>query len=99
MMPSPRLSEEDGYRDPRADWRRAAACRSVDPELFFPVSSAGPSVTQTERAKAVCATCLVRLHCLQFALVTHQQHGVWGGMSEQERRVEARRRSWTRGIA
>jgi hypothetical protein len=54
-MPSMRLSADDGYRDPRADWRRLAACRSADPEMFFPVSSMDPSMVQTERAKAVCA--------------------------------------------
>jgi WhiB family transcriptional regulator, redox-sensing transcriptional regulator len=73
------------HREPRADWRDHATCRSVDPELFFPVSPAGLSLDQTERAKAVCAVCPVRPECLQFALATRQAHGVWGGMSEQER--------------
>jgi WhiB family transcriptional regulator, redox-sensing transcriptional regulator len=75
-----------GHREPRADWRDHAACRFADPELFFPVSPAGPSLDQAERrARAVCATCPVRRECLQFALATRQAHGVWGGMSERER--------------
>jgi WhiB family redox-sensing transcriptional regulator len=67
------------------DWREFAACRSAEPELFFPVSAAGQSLDQAERAKAVCAVCTVRRECLQFALATRQDYGVWGGMSEQER--------------
>jgi WhiB family transcriptional regulator, redox-sensing transcriptional regulator len=76
------------HREPRADWRKHAACRSADPELFFPVSPAGPSSDETERrARAVCAVCPVRPECLQFALATRQPYGVWGGMSERERGV------------
>jgi WhiB family transcriptional regulator, redox-sensing transcriptional regulator len=67
------------------DWREFAGCRSAEPELFFPVSAAGQSLDQAERAKAVCAVCTVRRECLQFALATRQDYGVWGGMSEQER--------------
>ena len=62
-----------------------AACRSTDPDLFFPISSSGRSVAQVAEAKAVCAGCRVRRECLAFALRTHQVHGVWGGLSEQER--------------
>jgi WhiB family transcriptional regulator, redox-sensing transcriptional regulator len=50
------------------------------------VSAAGPSRERAEQAKAVCAVCPVRRECLQFALATRQAHGVWGGMSEHERR-------------
>lgn len=66
-------------------WRTLAACRSVDPDLFFPISSSGPSLAQVAQAKAICAGCPVRRECLAFALRTHQVHGVWGGLSEQER--------------
>lgn len=72
------------------DWRESAACRSAEPELFFPVSSQGQSATETEHAKAVCAGCPVRRECLQFALATRQAYGVWGGMSESERRTHLR---------
>jgi WhiB family redox-sensing transcriptional regulator len=64
------------------DWRILAACRGADPELFFPVSG----LDQVQRAKAVCGGCLVRRDCLLFALATGQQYGVWGGLTETERR-------------
>jgi WhiB family redox-sensing transcriptional regulator len=72
---------------PDAGWRESAACASADPDLFFPVSANGRSEQETERAKAICARCTVRRECLQFALATRQAYGVWGGMSEHERRV------------
>jgi WhiB family redox-sensing transcriptional regulator len=68
-------------------WRSRAACRSADPDLFFPVSASGASLEQVTEAKAICARCCVRRECLAFALATRQAHGVWGGMSEQERRL------------
>lgn len=67
-------------------WRESAACQSAEPDLFFPLSPHGQPTAETERAKAVCARCPVRRECLQFALATRQAYGVWGGMSEQERR-------------
>jgi WhiB family transcriptional regulator, redox-sensing transcriptional regulator len=67
------------------DWRQRAACRHADPELFFPISAAGPGRGQVAEAKAVCARCPVRPDCLSFALSTRQAHGIWGGLSEQER--------------
>jgi WhiB family redox-sensing transcriptional regulator len=76
---------------PDQDWRLLAACRHMDPELFFPVSASGSSLDQITQAKAICAGCPVRRRCLAFALVTRQRHGVWGGMSEQERRLWARK--------
>jgi WhiB family redox-sensing transcriptional regulator len=69
------------------DWWRAAACRSADPEIFFPVSSVGPGREEVARAKEVCASCGVRRQCLQFAIATRQLHGVWGGTTEEERRL------------
>jgi WhiB family transcriptional regulator, redox-sensing transcriptional regulator len=71
------------------NWRRLAACRFTDPDLFFPVSASGASVKQVAAAKAVCAGCQVRRECLAFALATRQVHGVWGGMSAEERRLAA----------
>ena len=71
--------------DPKRHWRSAAACRSCDPDLFFPVSSSGPSVGQAAKAKQICTQCLVRRECLAFALRTRQAYGVWGGLTEQER--------------
>ena len=58
-----------------AGWGPRAACRSADPELFFPVSGAGPSVAQIAEAKTVCARCEVRGECLAIALATRQLQG------------------------
>jgi WhiB family transcriptional regulator, redox-sensing transcriptional regulator len=69
------------------DWRDLAACRDSDPELFFPVGNAGPSLLQVDRAKQVCAGCKVRTPCLEWALASGQEAGVWGGTSEDERRA------------
>ncbi|HEU5391093.1 MAG TPA: WhiB family transcriptional regulator [Streptosporangiaceae bacterium] len=67
------------------NWRALAACQSFEPDLFFPVSSAGNSLEQVAQARAVCACCLVRRQCLAFALRTRQAHGIWGGLTAQER--------------
>jgi WhiB family transcriptional regulator, redox-sensing transcriptional regulator len=68
------------------NWWNLAACRSADPELFFPISATGAGLADTARAKAVCASCRVRKPCLDYAIGTRQVHGVWGGTSEEERR-------------
>ena len=73
------------------DWWPRAACVSADPELFFPISSGGPSTAQVEAAKAVCECCQVQEECLSFALSTGQAHGVWGGKSAEERQFMAQR--------
>ena len=72
------------------DWRLRAACRSADPDLFFPVSRSGPSIEQVALAKAFCRACQVRRECLAFAVATQQAHGIWGGLSEQERHAVGR---------
>jgi WhiB family redox-sensing transcriptional regulator len=66
------------------DWRDRAACRDVDPDLFFPVGSFGPAQEQIERAKAVCGECSVIADCLAFALIALPD-GVAGGMTPTER--------------
>jgi WhiB family redox-sensing transcriptional regulator len=68
------------------DWRQKASCRSVDPDLFFPVGTTGIALDQIEQAKAVCRACEARQECLEFALATNQESGVWGATSEEERR-------------
>jgi len=68
------------------DWRARAACRDVDPELFFPVSALGASVAQIEEAKQVCRACPVCGPCLRWALERGEKAGVWGGKTEDERR-------------
>ncbi|MGH8908799.1 MAG: WhiB family transcriptional regulator [Egibacteraceae bacterium] len=71
-------------------WRAKAACLDEDPELFFPAGSTGRAIEQAERAIAVCARCPVRSACLEWALDTGQDAGVWGGTSEDERRAVRR---------
>lgn len=81
------------------DWRHRAACRDEDPELFFPIGNTGPALVQIEEAKQVCRRCPVMESCLQWALDTGQDAGVWGGHSEDERRALNRRRQRTRARA
>jgi WhiB family transcriptional regulator, redox-sensing transcriptional regulator len=66
------------------DWRHQAACRDVDPDLFFPIGTAGPAQRQTARAKAVCTRCPVIADCLAFALVALPD-GIAGGLTVTER--------------
>lgn len=68
------------------DWRHRAACREEDPELFFPLSEMGPGARQAAEAKAVCARCPVRAECLDYALENGLDHGIFGGLTEEERR-------------
>jgi WhiB family redox-sensing transcriptional regulator len=67
-------------------WRDQAACRNKEPDLFFPIGTSGPALTQLAEAKSVCHGCPVASKCLAWALETGQNSGVWGGMSEDERR-------------
>ncbi|MGH8901211.1 MAG: WhiB family transcriptional regulator [Egibacteraceae bacterium] len=67
-------------------WRNRAACLGEDPEMFFPIGTTGPALEQTKTAKAVCRQCPVATKCLEWALATGQTNGVWGGLSEEERR-------------
>lgn len=67
-------------------WRNHAICRDTDPELFFPVGTTGYALVQVDRAKEVCRQCPVKTQCLDYALETNQDSGIWGGTSEEERR-------------
>ncbi len=79
------------------DWRHEAACRDErDPDLFFPIGATGPALLQIAEAKAVCRRCPVIADCLGWALESGQDAGVWGGMSENERRALKRREARTR---
>ena len=69
----------------REDWWSAAACRSCDPDLFFPVSSSGLAMKQVTEAKKVCAQCPVRPECAAQSLTAREPYGVWGGFTETER--------------
>jgi WhiB family redox-sensing transcriptional regulator len=78
------------------DWRHRAACRDVDPELFFPIGNTGPALMQIEEAKQVCRSCSAVDSCLKWALESGQDAGVWGGLSEDERRALKRRNARAR---
>lgn len=67
-------------------WRNEAVCKDTDPELFFPVGTTGQALLQIDRAKEVCDECPVKVRCLDFAIETNQDSGIWGGTSEEERR-------------
>jgi WhiB family redox-sensing transcriptional regulator len=69
-----------------ANWRHAAACRDTTPDLFFPVGTTGAAVEQIESAKRLCDACDASKQCLEFALATNQESGVWGGTTEDERK-------------
>jgi WhiB family redox-sensing transcriptional regulator len=79
------------------DWVHHARCKDEDPELFFPIGTTGTAALQIAQAKAVCVQCDVRIECLEWAMATGQDAGVWGGLSEEERRAlrRARRRGET----
>lgn len=68
------------------EWRASAVCRDTDPQLFFPVGTTGLALEQIADAKRVCCGCPVRTDCLDFAMETNQDTGIWGGLSEDERR-------------
>ena len=69
-------------------WQREANCLGVHPDLFFPERGAS-----TREAKEVCRGCVVREACLEFALNNGEKFGIWGGMSERERRRIRRARA------
>ena len=72
-----------------ASWTREATCATADPDLFFPEDSRSP-VTE---AKDICAGCPVRPECLQYSLDAAEEFGVWGGLTEKERRNLLRSRN------
>jgi WhiB family redox-sensing transcriptional regulator len=67
-------------------WRNQAICRDTDPDLFFPIGTTGQALVQIERAKEVCGVCPVKTDCLDYALETNQDSGIWGGLDEEQRR-------------
>ena len=80
-------------------WRQLGRCRGADPDIFYPPvpavddEAAAARVAEAEEsAKAICAVCPVREACLEHALSVREKHGVWGGLTERERRRVLRRR-------
>ena len=76
-----RLLLEDPAADETPEWQERALCAQTDPEAFFPEKGGS-----TREAKRICAGCEVRAECLEYALAQDERFGIWGGLSERERR-------------
>ncbi len=72
------IGEDDAGEMP---WQDSALCAQTDPEAFFPEKGGS-----TREAKKVCRSCDVRTECLEYALEHDERFGIWGGLSERERR-------------
>jgi WhiB family transcriptional regulator, redox-sensing transcriptional regulator len=79
-------------------WQQRGACIEEDPELFFPPGTTGPALRQIETAKQVCRRCEVADICLDWALRSGQDAGIWGGLDELERRTLRRNQLRTQNI-
>ena len=75
-----------GTGSPDLSWQERALCAQTDPEAFFPEKGGS-----TREAKRVCLSCDVRSECLDYALAHDERFGIWGGLSERERRRLKRR--------
>jgi WhiB family redox-sensing transcriptional regulator len=78
----PLQSEDEG----QLSWQADALCAQTDPESFFPEKGGS-----TRDAKKICTSCEVRSECLEYALANDERFGIWGGLSERERRKLRRR--------
>lgn len=76
----------DEIDDVEMSWQERALCAQTDPEAFFPEKGGS-----TREAKKVCVSCEVRAECLEYALENDERFGIWGGLSERERRKLKRR--------
>lgn len=77
-------------RTEREQWQSRAACRGPQARVFFPppqFERKDEKIDRERRAKAICSACTVTEDCLDYALRIREQHGVWGGLSESERRA------------
>lgn len=81
-----RQSHEPAAGDVTLAWQADALCAQTDPEAFFPEKGGS-----TRDAKRICTTCDVRDQCLEYALQNDERFGIWGGLSERERRKLKRR--------
>jgi WhiB family redox-sensing transcriptional regulator len=75
------LAECFGFAEEDQEWQERALCAQTDPEAFFPEKGGS-----TREAKRICAGCEVRPECLEYALEHDERFGIWGGLSERERR-------------
>ncbi|GAA2234858.1 hypothetical protein GCM10010401_03380 [Rarobacter faecitabidus] len=79
------LHGDDAYETAQS-WQDRALCAQTDPEAFFPEKGGS-----TREAKRVCVRCEVKAECLEYALANDERFGIWGGLSERERRKLKRR--------
>ena len=75
------LVEDEETDEGLLGWQERALCAQTDPEAFFPEKGGS-----TREAKKVCLSCDVRGDCLEYALLNDERFGIWGGLSERERR-------------
>ena len=80
------LTPFEGGNPAELSWQERALCAETDPEAFFPEKGGS-----TREAKRVCLSCEVRSECLDYALAHDERFGIWGGLSERERRRLKRR--------
>ncbi|MCV2394163.1 WhiB family transcriptional regulator [Actinotalea sp. M2MS4P-6] len=80
------LFGDDALDETALSWQERALCAQTDPEAFFPEKGGS-----TREAKKVCTGCEVRAECLEYALANDERFGIWGGLSERERRKLKRR--------
>jgi WhiB family redox-sensing transcriptional regulator len=77
----PGVRQPDQLADNPLAWQSDSLCAQTDPEAFFPEKGGS-----TRDAKKICGSCEVRVHCLEYALENDERFGIWGGLSERERR-------------
>lgn len=80
LLGVPGVRQEPGEGD-TLSWQTDSLCAQTDPEAFFPEKGGS-----TRDAKKICASCEVRTQCLEYALANDERFGIWGGLSERERR-------------
>ena len=89
--PAPPGGVQKAQRPMTNHWRQYARCLGADPEIFYPPTDP----TTAAEAKAICAVCPVREPCLEYAITAREKQGVWGGLTERERRRMIRQRRKT----
>ncbi|KDE98594.1 hypothetical protein Y900_006475 [Mycolicibacterium aromaticivorans JS19b1 = JCM 16368] len=81
LVPDPIIDATPDSADEEDQWQERALCAQTDPEAFFPEKGGS-----TREAKRICLGCEVRESCLEYALANDERFGIWGGLSERERR-------------
>jgi WhiB family transcriptional regulator, redox-sensing transcriptional regulator len=81
LLPQEPQGSTEEAAEAEQDWQERALCAQTDPEAFFPEKGGS-----TREAKRICSGCDVRAECLEYALANDERFGIWGGLSERERR-------------